>query len=82
MSEEIVVPKNFGSQKDFRGPKKFKLPPSCKLELARFSAKLKIQEGAEVGNTNVRYLRLKLQYHNGWGQTNTKYVLMGGDGLS
>ena len=38
--------------------------------------------GAECGNTHVRYLRLKLQYSNGLGQTNTKYSLMGGDRLT
>ena len=29
------------------------LAPSCKLKLARFSAKLRIQNGAECGNTLV-----------------------------
>ena len=43
---------------------------------------LKIQNGAEYGNTHVRYLRLKQQYSNWWGQTNTKYILMGGDRLT
>ena len=43
---------------------------------------LKIQNGAEHGNTHVRYLRLKQQYSNWWGQTNTKYILMGGDRLT
>ena len=31
----------------------------------------KIQNGAEDDNTHVRYLRLKQQYSNWWGQTNT-----------
>ena len=29
------------------------MAPSCKLELARFSAKLRIQDGAECGNIVV-----------------------------
>ena len=30
--------------------------PSCKLELARFSALLRIQDGAECGNNQVAHL--------------------------
>ena len=44
------------------------------------SYKLKNQDGAECGNTHVHYLRLKLQYSYGWGQSKTKYILTGGDG--
>ena len=58
------------------------MAPSYKLELARFSVKLKNQDGAECGNTHVRYLRLKLQYSNGRRQTNAKYILMGLDELT
>ena len=52
------------------------------LQAGSCQIRLKIQNGAEYGNTHVRYLRLKLQYSNWWGQTNTKYILMGGDRLT
>ena len=48
------------------------------LQAGSCQIRLKIQNGAEYGNTHVRYIRLKLQYSNWWGQTNTKYILMGG----
>ena len=68
------------------------LAPSCKLKLARFSAKLRIQDGAECGN--IQFLELLTQlkikeniqehimyksYMNyGWHKNNIKVTLRGG----
>ena len=49
-----------------------------KLELGRIFS---LAENPRLSRV-LQYLRLKLQYSNGWGQTNTKYISMNGDRLT
>ena len=38
------------------------MAPSCKIELARFSARLKIQDGAECGNSDLQNETCEMQF--------------------